>query len=238
MSFCPQCGTSNADDARFCEKCGTGIAGATPPAAPPVQASAPVTEQAKAVANTAAAAAKKIDPKLVVVGIVVLVLLAVGIVVTRPMDKRDYKDEAEDLAEEILGSESDIASDLYDMMYAYDDSDDDLDSGDVEELRETFQKESKKLKEAAKGIERLRPPSDYKDADKDLRAWAKWTAGDGLAAYDSIITQAEQDGMTYEDFEELWEDWYEEYQEAGEDSYEALEDAIDDLNIEPYGEEY
>ena len=32
--FCSQCGTDNADGARFCAKCGTALAAAAPPAAP------------------------------------------------------------------------------------------------------------------------------------------------------------------------------------------------------------
>jgi len=33
--FCPNCGAQNADTAKFCEKCGTGLAAAAPAPAPP-----------------------------------------------------------------------------------------------------------------------------------------------------------------------------------------------------------
>jgi TM2 domain-containing membrane protein YozV len=38
MPFCPQCGTSNPDGARFCQSCGTAVPTAT---SPPAAASAP-----------------------------------------------------------------------------------------------------------------------------------------------------------------------------------------------------
>ncbi len=38
--FCPNCGTKNPPDAKFCESCGTNLATAAP-AAPPAQAAAP-----------------------------------------------------------------------------------------------------------------------------------------------------------------------------------------------------
>lgn len=238
MSFCPQCGAPNADDARFCEKCGTAVTGTVVPAAQPAQApvAAAVTEQATAVVGAATAEVKKVNPLVLIGALVLVVLIGVGIVITRPMDKREYKKESENLAEDMVNATSRISSDIYELAYNYEDESDELDASDVQDLRDSFKKQSKKIKEAADGIKGLRPPSDYKDGDKDLRIWAEWMATDGLKQYDDAVKLAESDGTTYEDFNSALEDWQSDWDDSGEDAYQALEDAVDELNIQPYGQ--
>lgn len=228
MGFCAQCGSANAEGARFCEKCGQPVA-ASAPVAPGAKPEAPAA-MAKAAAAGAVSAARRLNPLLLAgIGVVALAVVA-GVVVLRPMDRSDYRREAQDLGEDLRRGVTRIDSAVYDMAYDYEDEDDELDQSAVEDAREDFKKEAAKIKDAAKGIERLRPPSDYKDADEDLRLWAGFYSNEWLKSVDDALAQAER-GMTYEEFSDLLNDIYEDQSDAIDDAYDALLDADGELRL-------
>ncbi len=236
MSFCPACGASNADGARFCEKCGKGLAEEAAPVAAPVVPGEP-TPVAPVVPKPAGPALGGIDaPKLIIAGVVVVFVFVMYMIFLKPMSVADYEDKADEYSIEITDatSEMDMAlSDYYNLTDL--NSDDKVDSNDIDDLRSTFDDSRSAAKAAASKIKGLRPPKEYKAADTRLNEWAKYYGGDYWDAVDALLKSAE--GRTYGRFSSSISDYYDKTSKDASRANRSMSRASQDLGLTwGYGE--
>lgn len=254
MSFCPSCGTKNADDARFCESCGGSLQAPAPqqPAQPvvpqqpvmpqgaPAPQAAQYTAQAQQAAAQATGAVKSAlggtNRNLIIAGLVALVVVIALFVACKPMSKSDYRDAFEEHYEDysdamgdVYEAQSEISSKVYD---------DDLEKDDLKDANKDIDEGQAEAKKAAKKIMALNPPSSYRDSHKAVKTYFKLN----IKAIDLIdkwqkLVKADMDEGDLEDAQEEFSDYAEDkideddLEDAGEDFYEAVED----MRIDLYG---
>lgn len=240
MSFCPSCGASNADGAKFCEKCGVTITEEAP-AAPVAAPGASVVDQAsQAISGGAKAAGKALGgldvPKLILTGVVIIALIVGYVLFLKPMSESDYENKADDYSLDMTDAQGEMDSALSDYYELTDlNSDDDVDKTDIEDLRAIYDESRKASKEAASGIKGLRPPKTYKAADERLNEWAKYYSGDHWVAVDELLTEAE--GRSYGRFSESISKHYDDTSRDASRANRSMSRAAEDLGLTwGYGE--
>ncbi len=235
MSFCPSCGATNADGAKFCEKCGAGMGEVAPAAAPAAPAAPPVAPPAPAPFTPAPSGPTgsplgNLDPAKIVIAVVVVVALLVGyLIFLKPMSESDYEDKADEYSLDILDATQEMDRSLSDF-YSYDgDTSDKVDDADIEDLKDVLDESRKSAKSAASKIKGLRPPRDYKSADGRLNEWAKYYGGDYWDAVAKLIDSA--DGRTYERFSDSVSDFYDDTSRDASKANRAMGRASEDLGL-------
>lgn len=237
MSFCPSCGSKNADEARFCEKCGVPVQAAAQPAAQPQDGQQDAPQAAQVLSSAGVAAGKAVrglNPILLVAaGVAVVVLLVGYLAFFRPMSEADYEDAADDYAADLMEAQGDVLSAI--DYYSYTDyPDDELSDSDLEDLWETYKEGADGIKKAASGISGLRPPKEYKSADTRMNDWAAYMSGDYLDAVNELLSKQET-GRSYGRFSDDIFDFYEELSKDETRAWRAFSRAAEDLDLN-YGE--
>ena len=196
MKYCQACGQQNAEDARFCEKCGSALAESAPvPQAP--QSTAPTVDLASSAQDVMGRLRGMGRAPMFAVG-GVLVLLVIYMIAFRPMSTDKY----EDLADEHSLELSDATGEIWDALNEYRsynesfDSEDTLDGDDWDDTRSEIKDALSTVKKSASKIRGLRPPSEYKSADRKLNDWAEFYAGDWADEVEELLDDVE-DGDEY-----------------------------------------
>jgi NAD(P)-dependent dehydrogenase (short-subunit alcohol dehydrogenase family) len=229
MSFCPSCGTKNADEARFCEKCGGPLAAAQPqtPASADVQQAA---EQVSQAVSSAGRAVGRLNPVLLIgAGIAIVVLLVGYFVFLNPMSESDYEDAADEYVADMFDAQAEI-TDAFSMYYYSDYPDDELTDTDIADLREAVNEGTAGMKRAAADIRGMRPPKEYKSADKRLNDWAAYLSGGYLDAVGKLLGKMEV-GRSYDRVSEDISRFYDDTSKDSERAWRDLSRASGDLGI-------
>jgi len=203
MRYCQACGHPNTDDSKFCEKCGTTLAGPAP--ATPTQPTTGVADTAAQALNQGANAAKgllgKFGPLVWVgAGAVVVVLIALFIFL-RPMSPNDYEDAVDDHVVEIFDAQSEVSELLWEYTeYGTSnwDPDEELDQADYDDLREDVGESIDIIEENAKKLKGLRAPGEYDTEDERLTEWADYVLKDYVGDIEELLDSISP-GDSYED---------------------------------------
>lgn len=232
MSFCAACGTSNADESRFCAKCGGPLEVPQPVSAP--QEVQQVAEHAKQAVVSAGKAARRLNPVLLIgAGALVLILLVGFLAFLRPMSESDYEDAADEYAADLMDAQEEWQTAIGD--YAYSDyPDEELTKSDLDDLRDVYNESADAIKKAARDINGLRPPREYKSADGRLNDWADWMSGGYLEAADKMLSKQEV-GRSYGRFSDDVSEYYDDISKDETRAWRAFNRAADDLGLE-YGD--
>ncbi len=218
MKYCSQCGVSNADDAKFCESCGSvwGDAGAAPVPAP-----ASGRGNAKTLIVLAVAA------------VMLIGALAVGwTLFFKPMSASDYEDKVSDSVVAVTDAFTKALEAFEDDALSEVDFDEAIGDENLAMLRDSVAEGIDGVKAARSELKGLRPPGEYTSVHERLVSGYDSLLG-YLVVFDEILGE-----MTAEDskdtFSEKSADRFDEstakdYQEAWTDMGEALEDmGLDD----------
>lgn len=178
MKYCPQCGSSNEDNAGFCLSCGSTIA-----------PSAPAPGQAAGGAALPSTPSRKAGGSIVAIGIILaLALAAAAFYFLYWQPTQEAKSYEEAVLEHVEGLNddwkqlNDLASDLYD--------DNDASFAVAEALLTV-----KSAKDHVEALEDLEPPAEWESEHDDL--------ADGL----DVLNDIENEAMYYVPELEEWAPW-------------------------------
>lgn len=248
MRYCQACGHPNADDSKFCEKCGTTLATpvAATPASPPAGSTPPPPASVAASATQAvgqgAAAAKwalgSLGPVVVIAAAAVVVIAIALFVFLRPMSAADYEDAVDEHVVEIYDATAEVNESLVEYSeYGTSDWDPDeqLDGADWDDTQADVRESLDVVEENAKKLRRLRAPSEYSAEDRRLTEWADYMLDEYIPQTEELLGSVE-DGDKYSQVASDISRYQEREYEAAEKATRGFWRAAEELGLSVYGE--
>lgn len=241
MRYCQACGHPNADDSKFCEKCGSTLAVpvAAPSPAPPQHCVAASASHALGQGATAAKGVLGAFGPIVAVGAVLVVMAGIALfVMLRPLSAADYEDAADEHVVEIYDATSEVSASLSEY-YEYGASDWDpearLDAADWEDTQADVRDSLDIVEENAKKLKGLRAPSEYSAEDRRLTDWAEYMLDEYIPMTEEMLDGVEE-GDSYQQVANDVSRYQEREYEAADKATRGFWRAAEDLGLSVYGE--
>ncbi len=215
MKYCPACGNTNPDDARFCESCG---------------ASQPAIGPQGAVYQTPSAGAPgprrtSYRPLLIIVAVVAAAYFGYSMFL-KPMSVSAYEDRVDELWDDISHAQGDLYDALEPFYYPDEDYDREIDARDWDEAATDARAALKEIKSGAKKLKGLRPPDTYDREHADIAAGCSHLTGEYATNVEDVLKRAE--GRDYGDVSDMISEYYDgSDNRAMTDMYDGLGTVLD-----------
>lgn len=222
MKYCSECGHQNAAHVKFCEACGHAFADAGPAPSAPRSAAPGVPAVARGASEALAAVPRPSSRTIIIAVAAVLVLLVAWFFFLKPASPQAY----EAGTEEHLVAMADgwnLVQEGVSGLYGYG-YDEEMTAEEYELYKEDIDEGVALIREAAGGLESLRPPGEYDGAHRRLEMFAVYMSDEVAPAVEGLVEDV-RPGMTAEQIDPRITRYHEEIARGQDRAMENLERA-------------